>query len=57
MKLFEKVYHGFEDIYDLSRDVMEAFDERINPNAKDIPGEFKGKVIVTIIYEGDKNGS
>jgi len=49
--IFEKEYHGFEDIYDMSRDVMEAFDADFNDEVKDLPGEFQGTVKVTITYE------
>jgi len=48
--LFEKIYYGFEDIYDMERDISEMWDD--NP---DIPGEFQGKVKVLITYEeGDE---
>jgi len=40
-KVFEKTYHGFEDLMGIARDVYEALD---------IPGEFLGDVIVRIIY-------
>lgn len=48
--IYEKEYHGFESLYDLGRDVYEAFDSRFNEKAKDIPGEFQGTVKVTIEY-------
>jgi len=51
--IFDKTYDGFEDIYDLGRDVHEAFDPRFNPKAAGIPGEFQGKIRVTITYEPD----
>jgi hypothetical protein len=43
-------YHGFESLSDLERDITEAFDDRFNPAAKVIPGEFQGTVKVTIEY-------
>ncbi len=40
MNIFEKEYDG-ESIYDVQRDVIEAFDARFNPMVKDIPqGEY-----------------
>ncbi len=51
---FEKTYHGFEDIYDLERDISEMWFYEL----KDVPGEFTGKLKVTIEYiEGDENGT
>jgi hypothetical protein len=41
MKLFEKDYDG-ESIYDLQRDVMEAFDKRFNSLAEGIPQDEHG---------------
>lgn len=55
--VFEKTYSGFEDLYDVGRDIEEAFDPRFNPEMKDIPGEFTGKMKVTITYEDDKSSS
>lgn len=49
--IFEKTYHGFEDCVDVYRDVSEAFDGDFNDIWKKIPGEFQGKVKVTIEYE------
>lgn len=46
--IFEKVYDGFEAIYDLERDISEMFDEH-----PDIPGDFQGRITVTAIYEED----
>jgi len=40
-KLFEKDYDG-EDLYDLSRDMHEAFKEDFNPIAKTIPRNEHG---------------
>jgi len=53
--IFNKDYHGFEDIYDLERDISEAFDVKFNPEMKNIPSEFMGTVRVTIeyFYEGE----
>jgi hypothetical protein len=48
--IFEKKYHGFEDVYDLGRDMDEVLDDRFNPNAKGIPGEFQGIIKVTVEY-------
>lgn len=52
--IFDKTYEGFEDIYDMSRDVHEAFNSRFNPIAERIPSEFQGRVRVTITYESDE---
>lgn len=49
--IFEKTYYGFEDIYDMDRDLSEMWDERFNEKVKDIPGEFQGNVKVTVEYE------
>jgi len=54
--IYKKDYHGFEDIYDLERDMSELWDE---PAAKKIPGEFRGTITVTVEYtpsEEDSNG-
>jgi hypothetical protein len=51
--VFEKTYDGFESLYDIGRDIDEAFDERFNPVIKDIPGEFQGRMKVVITYEED----
>jgi hypothetical protein len=51
MIFFEKEYNGFEDIYDLERDVMEALDSRFNEKAKVIPAEFQGTIKVVMTYE------
>lgn len=48
--LFTKVYDGFEDAYDISRDVHEAFDARFNEMAARLPGEFQGKLTLTLWY-------
>lgn len=51
MILFEKVYDG-ESLYDLSRDLHEAFKEPFNPNAKELTkdqhGFLEGEFKVTI---------
>ena len=41
MTIFEKEYDG-ESIYDVQRDVIEAFDARFNPMVKDIPQDEYG---------------
>ncbi len=41
MNIFEKEYDG-ESIYDVQRDVIEAFDGRFNPMVKDIPQDEYG---------------
>lgn len=51
MIIFEEKYNGFEDLYDLSRDIWEAFDPRFNKKMKNIPEEFQGTVKVVITYE------
>jgi glutamate-1-semialdehyde aminotransferase len=54
--IFNKHYHGFEDVYDLERDISEMWSE---PSAKGIPGEFQGTVTVTVTYtpsEDDPSG-
>jgi len=43
--LLDKTYHGFEDIYDLDRDIHEMF---IDQN---IPSEFQGTIKVLVTYE------
>jgi len=54
MKLiFKKTYDG-ESLYDLGRDVSEAFDEKYNPNmngiSQDEHGFMEGEFTVTIIW-------
>jgi hypothetical protein len=49
--IFKEEYHGFEDVYDLPRDIEEMWDERFNPLVKGISGEFQGTVKVIIEYE------
>jgi hypothetical protein len=49
--IFKQEYHGFEDLYDVERDVHEAFDEDFNPAMKGIPGEFSGTMKIVITYE------
>ena len=51
MIFFEKEYNGFEDIYDLERDIMEALDPSFNEKAKNIPDEFQGTIKVIMKYE------
>ena len=43
--IWEKDYHGFEASYDISRDMDELWDEI------DLPGEFQGKLTITISYK------
>lgn len=49
--IFKKDYDG-ESLYDLSRDICEAFDERYNPAVAAVPkdehGFQKGTFIVTV---------
>lgn len=51
MILFKKEYDG-ESIHDLSRDIMESFDSRFNPEIKSVPqdenGFQTGTFIVTV---------
>ena len=49
--IFEKTYYGFEDVYDLSRDLDEMWDIKFNPLVDGIPGEFEGDVKVVITYK------
>lgn len=53
--IWQKRYHGFEDVFDLHRDISECLDGDFNEKAKDIPGEFQGTIKVTVEYfpEGD----
>lgn len=52
--LFDRTYHGFESLNDYFCDVHEAVDADLNPAMKDVPGEFTGKVRVTVTYEEDE---
>lgn len=56
MVTFEKEYDG-ESIYDVYRDVSEAFDVRFNPILKDIPVDEhyiqKGTFKVLIVWSND----
>lgn len=52
--LFDRTYHGFESLNDYFSDVHEAVDADLNPTMKDVPGEFQGKVRVTVTYEEDE---
>lgn len=49
--IFHKEYDG-ESIYDVQRDVIEAFDTKFNPEVADIPqdenGFQEGQFIVTV---------
>lgn len=54
MELFKKVYDG-ESLYDLGRDVHEAFNEDFNPIVSAVPqdeyGIQQGRFTVTIQWE------
>jgi hypothetical protein len=50
IEIFKKGYHGFEDIFDLNRDISEMWDVEMNPLVKDIPAEFRGSVLVRVMY-------
>jgi hypothetical protein len=52
--IWEKDYGGFESLYDLERDISEAFDSRFNPNMNEIDSEFQGTMKVVITYEPDE---
>ena len=41
-------YQGFESVYDLDRDINEMWSR---PEFKDVPGEFQGKIIITVEYD------
>ena len=57
LKILEKDYDG-ESISDLSRDIYEAFDDRFNPVASEIPtdmhGFHTGTFTVTITWSEDE---
>jgi hypothetical protein len=50
-RIWERTYHGYEDFSDYWRDVHEAVDPVFNPAMKQIPGEFSGRIVVTVTYE------
>lgn len=50
IEIFKKEYHGFEDIFDLDRDMSEMWNPEMNPLVKDIPIEFQGSVQVRVLY-------
>lgn len=56
IELFKQEYDG-ESLYDLERDIGEAFDVQYNPKAKDIPvdehGLHKGTFVVTVVWNDD----
>lgn len=58
MEIFKKDYDG-ESLYDMQRDVHEAFDSRFNPLAAQIPqdefGFQEGTFTVTITWTPDEN--
>jgi hypothetical protein len=45
--VFKKTYYGFEDAADLDRDVSECL------GLSGLPGDFLGRLKVTITYEED----
>lgn len=53
MTLFEKDYDG-KNLYDLKRDIAEAFEVKFNPLIKDVPidqhGFPMGKFTVTVTW-------
>ena len=50
MVIFKKEYSGFEDSYDVDRDVSEAMDADFNPIWKTIGGEWLGTLKIIIEY-------
>ncbi len=56
-EIFKKEYDG-ESLYDIQRDVHEAFDSRFNPLAEQIPqdeyGFQQGTFTVTITWSPDE---
>lgn len=50
--ILDKTYHGFEDIYDLPRDIDEMW---CNDIEEKIPNEYQGAVQVLVIYRGESN--
>ena len=52
--IFHKVYDGFESLSDLQRDLVECMDPDYNSHVNDIPGEFQGKMTVTITYSEEE---
>jgi len=48
--VFYKTYFGFEDAYDLDRDIAEMWEYAESESVKKIPGEYKGKLEVSIKY-------
>lgn len=56
--VFLQTYDG-ESLYDLSRDIGEAFEEAYNPIMKSIPvdehGFQKGSFTVSILWHGENN--
>lgn len=50
IEIFNKTYEGFEDIFDLDRDISEMWNPEMNPLVKDIPAEFQGSVKVRVQY-------
>lgn len=47
--IYENTY-WWENLYDIERDVGEAFDQDLNPNMKTIDDEFNGVMKITIEY-------
>ena len=54
MVIFKKEYKGFEDSYDVYRDVSEALDADFTPIWKSIGGEWLGTLKITIEYVDEK---
>ena len=52
--IFNKEYNGFEDTYDIDRDLHEMWDSDFNELVKDIPDEFQGTVEITVTYEEEE---
>ena len=52
--IFDQAYYGFEAIYDISRDMDNMWDERMNPLVKGLPSEFEGTIRITVTYEGNE---
>ncbi len=54
-KIWEKKYHGFEDLADLERDVSEALDPAFGEIKEEVlDPEFQGTLTVTMTYEKPK---
>lgn len=53
--IYQNTYGGFEDAYDLSRDVSECLNPAYNPLVKDLSDEFTGTITLTMTYEEEEN--